>query len=245
MVNARKVVAILQARMGSSRLPGKVMQDILGIPMLSVIIQRTSISRMIDQFIVATTELKQDEAIEKLANDHNVKCFRGAENDCLDRYYHAAKKYEADIIIRLTADNPFVDSHFIDWALMCYFDKAVSPDYVESSSSKTFPIGLSVEIFPYSLLSYVYHTDKNEQWREHVLTYVAKNSDKFKILPLTCDENCSHFRLTVDTIEDLRLARLIFQRQNNIYFNWMDAIRTLNTNTDWSEINKGVLQKTI
>ena len=245
MVNARKVVAILQARMGSTRLPGKVLQNILGIPMLSVIIQRISDSKMIDQFVVATTRLKQDEAIEKLANEHNIKCFRGAENDCLNRYYHAAKKYEADIIIRLTGDNPFVDSHFIDWALNCYLDKEVLPDYVESSSSKTFPIGLSVEIFPYSLLSYVYHTDKNEQWREHVLAYVLKNRKKFTILPLKYEKNCSHLRLTVDTLDDMRLARRIFASQNNINFNWMDAIQVLNMNPDWIEINKGVLQRTI
>ena len=128
-VTAERVVTIIQARMGSERLPGKVMAPILGTPLLALIIKRISSSRLHGKLVVATTREAEDDAIEDLMNQLGVSCFRGATEDCLDRYYEAATNYQAEVVIRLTGDNPLIDDEFLDWVMSQFLATDPRCDY--------------------------------------------------------------------------------------------------------------------
>src|SRR6516164_455352 len=140
--DAAKIVTIVQARMGSERLPGKVLAPVLGLPLLALIIKRISPAKKLGTLVVATTEQPEDDAVEELLLDLGVNCFRGSTEDCLDRYYKAAQAYQAQVVVRLTGDNPLIDHDFLDWVVNEYFATDPQCDYLITSST-SFPLGLS------------------------------------------------------------------------------------------------------
>ncbi len=240
-----RVVAILQARMGSTRLPGKVLANILGDSMLALIVKRINPTKSIDQLVIATTRSSMDNQIENVANNLGVPCFRGAEEDCLDRYFEAAKQFKAEVVVRLTGDNPLIDYNFIDYAIEQYFSSNPHYDYVDTSLSRTFPLGLSVEVFSFNALKAAWEEDANISWREHVTPYIYRNPNHFSVKHLISLKDYSHLRLTVDTLDDLTFVRRIFGHFGNIYFPWQEAISILEEHPEWLEINRHVRQKTI
>ena len=174
------VVAIIQARMGSSRLPGKVLAEIYGQPLLGILISRVKSSKFIDQIVVATTTERTDDILCDWLTGEGVAYFRGSERDVLDRFWQCAKLYRADVIVRVTADDPLKDSGIIDEALgMLMGSETV--DYVSNTLNPTYPEGLDVEVFRFSSLEKANSEATLESEREHVTPYIWKNRVKFKI----------------------------------------------------------------
>jgi spore coat polysaccharide biosynthesis protein SpsF len=197
-----ETLIILQARTGSSRLPNKVMRSLHGIPLLIHCITRL---RKVAKVLVATSDKKRDDSVEELATMANTECFRGSEEDVLDRYYQVAKKFQAAFVIRATGDNPLVD---IEEA--CRVRELIIKgelDYVtgaEIVAGKGLPIGVGIEAFSYKALERSWHEGHAEHHREHVNEYILENPDSFNIKRLKClDHNsCPNLRLTIDTEED-------------------------------------------
>jgi len=216
---------IIQARMGSQRLPGKTLAAIEGYPLLYYSVKRAMMSKYADYVVVATTLSKIDDDIYKWCESNDIASFRGSEDDVLDRYYRCAKKNKMDIIVRVTADNPFIDPMIIDMlitSLICY-DK----DYVTiRTKTNTWPYGLDVEVFTISALKEAREKSKSQYHREHVTTYIKDNLDLFDILEIPLDKELAHVRLTVDLHEDLQRARHMLKlllKSYGIGFSWIDA----------------------
>jgi spore coat polysaccharide biosynthesis protein SpsF len=206
-----EIVAIVQARMGSTRLPGKVMASIVEKPMLWHIIERVKKSKLIDDVLIATTLNKEDDVIECFSAQNRIGCFRGSENDVLDRYYQVAKVNEIRHIVRITADNPFQDPHVNDEVIKIYLENNV--DFVSNVVEKTYPNGLNVEVFSFQALEKAWKEARTPYEREHVTQYIFLNPTKFKVINVRYDgENLSHLRWTVDTEEDLTFARTVYQK---------------------------------
>jgi len=241
----KNTVAILQARMGSSRLPGKIMAEVADQPMLAVIIKRIRTAKCLDTLIVATTQLPQDNCVEDLCVELKVHCFRGSENDCLDRYYQAAHQFQAEMIVRLTADNPLVDREFVDRVLQEFSTTNPPCDYLSTSLSNTYPVGLSVEVFTINALSTAWKADCNPQWREHVTPFLYHHPELFHIVNMKNPVNYSLLRWTVDTREDLEFVRKIYDHFGDTNFSWTDILEFLQKNPSLMDINKHIQQKTI
>ena len=221
-----KVVAIIQARMSSSRLPGKVLMDIEGKPMLEHIIDRlkdVSYLRTIGRtknaynIVVATTENPLDRNIVNLAIKNKVKVFVGSEYDVLDRFYQAATSYTRTgtlpkIIMRITSDCPLIDPQVIDKVIGCFDDF----DYM--SNVGTFPDGLDTEVFSYKALKQAWEEAASDYDREHVTPYIINHTNLFRIGNLKCSSNLSHYHWSVNTIEGLEFVRWVYSKLGDKFY---------------------------
>lgn len=232
------VLTIIQARMGSTRLPGKVMRSILGKPMLLRQIDRICHSKKINRIIVATTIDPSDDPIEKLCIQNNLQCFRGSINDVLDRYYQAAHKFHADNVVRITGDCPLIDSDIMDQVIDFYF--ANHCDYASCNRiSNTFPDGLDVEIFSTEMLDRVHHEAKLPSEREHVTPYFYKHPNKFTLGDFRSKIDLSGYRWTVDEAEDFKFVVKIYEAlyPNNPNFKTQDILDLLCQRPELEKIN--------
>jgi len=215
------IVAIIQARMGSTRLPGKVLKDIGGRTMLARVVRRVRRATILHRIVVATTVESADDAIVAECKRLAAPVFRGSEQDVLDRYYWAAKMYEADTIVRITADCPLIDPEIIDRVVQAFLDK--KPDYASNTLVRTYPRGLDTEVMSWVALA---RTWVESPSREHVTSYIYENSSSFRLHIVIAGEwDYSHHRWTVDTQEDIDNVRAIYARFNNEdTFGWRDAL---------------------
>ena len=204
----RKVLAILQARFSSSRLPGKVLLPILEKPMLYQQIRRVERSKKIDQLVVATSVDESDDPIEKMCHEYGIKCFRGNLNDVLDRFYQVTRQYESEHIVRLTGDCPLIDWRIIDQVIDEHLK--TSADYTSNTFPATYPDGLDVEVMKASALSEAWEMAKTAPEREHVTVYIRENK-QFKQACVANEVDLSSHRWTVDEKYDLDKIRLIYQ----------------------------------
>jgi len=197
--------------MGSSRFPGKIMKELNGKPILQHIVDFLKHSKMIEKIVIATTDLQEDDVVDSFAKKLNIECFRGSSKNVLERFYKCAKKFNADLIIRLTADNPLVNPKIIDDLInLC---KNHNCDYVSNCLHPTYPHGYSTcEIFTFSTLTKLYETQKDPKSLEHVTYFVRENPDSFNIKELKAPKNLSRpdWKLSVDTIEDYSKMQKIF-----------------------------------
>ena len=210
------IIAIVQARMGSSRLPKKSLMDIDGKTALEFMIDRVRKSDLIDDIVIATTINQEDDVITDLCINNQINCYRGSENDVLDRYYQSAKKYEATIVVRLTSDCPLIDPDLIDETINLYIKKKV--DYASNAvppEKKKYPDGSDVEVFSFDALekSWIETTDLKD--REHVTFYMWDKRDNFNTIMLDNEHDWGKYRITVDYIEDLELVREIVKKLND------------------------------
>ena len=208
------IVAIIQARMGSSRLPGKVLKEICGKTLLEHEINRVRQAKRIDGIIVATTN-PLDDAIEELCRKIDTTCYRGAENDVLDRYYHAAESVnlgEKDGIVRLTADCPLIDPVIIDEMIELFLRSGA--DYASNANPPTFPDGLDAEVFTFTALKRCFAEARLLSEREHVTPYIRNNPHLFKQVNLEGKRDLSGLRWTVDEEEDLEVIKTVYE---NLY----------------------------
>jgi len=242
-----KIAAIIQARMGSTRLSGKVMKEIQGKTVLNHVIERVSQSKLIDDIIIATTTLERDKNIENEAIKCNTKIFRGSEDDVLSRYYYAAKENDIDIIVRITSDCPLIDPNVMDKIISYYMNNEY--DLVTNAGSdldqRTYPRGLDTEVFSFEMLEKAFECGKEKHQREHVTPFIYENSNKIYYYKNNVDY--SKYRWTLDTEDDFKLLEKIYCRlyKNNHDFYLVDIINLFEKEPELIKINEHVEQKKI
>jgi len=241
-----RVVAIIQARMGSTRLPGKVLLDLAGEPMLGRVVNRSRRAAMLEEVVVATTTKPADEAIVELCAACGWLCFRGSEDDVLDRYYRAAMQHQADVVVRITSDCPLIEPQIVDRLVREFLDLQPGVDYAcNVLPRRTFPQGLDIEVMRFDVLERAWCEDLNPAWREHVTHYIQRHPDLFRIHGVLNEVDYSHVRWTVDTPEDLAFVRRIYDHFGHDRFSWREVLAVLEQHPEWLEINRHVQQKVI
>jgi len=239
------IIAIVQARMNSTRLPGKVMMDIMGKPMLWHIVNRLGYSKLINKVIVATSTNKENDLIEKFCIKNNIEIYRGSESDLVDRFYRVATQSTADVIVRVTADCPLIDPRLTDKVIEFFIKEEDKYDYISNSRPQpTYPHGLDVEVFSFSLLNRLWFELKDSFLREWFTVEVFQNPQKYRIFCIKNEKDLSHLRLTVDYEEDLELIRYIYGKlySEGTCFYLEDILRLWSENPSIFEINKKYLR---
>ena len=217
-----KVLAIVQARMGSTRLPDKVMRKVDGITVIELLLTRLSESKAIDQIVVATSIDKANDPLVQHVNGLGYETFQGSEQDVLDRFYFAAKQFAGDIVIRITGDCPLTDHLLTDEAIKKFTTSGI--DYLCNTSPPTYPDGLDIEVFTFSALERAHQETKVPSDREHVTPYI-RESGLFSTLTISSDQNYSHLRWTVDEVLDLEVVDFIVRHfAPNRLFSWKDVL---------------------
>lgn len=236
-----KVVAVIQARMGSSRLPGKSMADIEGHPMLWHVVRRAQRATLLNEVVVATSELPGDDAIADFCSREGIQCFRGSENDVLDRYYQAARARSADVVVRITGDCPLIDPGVIDKVVESFL--TADYDYVSNTLVRTYPDGLDTEVFSFQALEEAWKQATRPSDREHVTPYL--HSQKFRTGGVENDETRSHKKLrwTVDEVADLEFVREVYaglRRKQKTDFGMREILAYLDENTELQSFNASI-----
>ena len=229
---------IIQARMGSSRLPGKVlMKSGNGMPLLYHVINQLRHCSKVKNLVIATTTNQEDDEIEKFADNNSVNVFRGSEKDVLDRYFQCAKKYSFSTIVRITSDCPLIDPQIVDKVIERFFSG--NYDYATNTLIRTFPIGTDAEVFSFSALETAWKNAQLPSEREHVTPHL-RNKGNFKTINVENDTNISNLRLTVDRIEDFELINEIL---NNLSINPIhleNILELFSRKPELIEINKHI-----
>jgi spore coat polysaccharide biosynthesis protein SpsF (cytidylyltransferase family)/glutamate-1-semialdehyde aminotransferase len=240
MEHKKKKVAIIQARMGSKRLPGKVLMNIEGKPMLWHVVNRVASANLLDDVIIATSTNKKDDIISDFSQKHGFRVFRGSEDNCLGRYYEAAKRYHADIVIRITADCPLVSPEIIDKSISIFTEGRF--DYVSNALSYSYPEGYTVEVFSSKVLKKTCEEAENPLDREHVTLY-ARNSGKFRTKNIKSEDpvDPTEYKWSVDTTDDLKFIRAVYRRlyKNGLAFSLKETMNLLNKNPEIKALNSG------
>jgi len=242
-----KVVCIVQARTGSTRLPNKILLKLFEKELLILELERVIESERIDHIVIATTDKEPDLIVEELIHSYNnpkVDTFRGSEDDVLDRYYQAAKKHRADVIVRITGDCPLIDWELIDKII----DEFLKGDYDYVSNilpTRTFPRGLDVEVLSFEVLEWMWKNCHKKSEREHVTTYIRENSEKYKIRNIENEIDLSNLRWTLDEQNDFELIEAIYKElyPQNKKFKTKDILKLLGKRPELSKLNEHVEQK--
>jgi spore coat polysaccharide biosynthesis protein SpsF len=239
-----RTVAIVQARMGSTRLPAKVMLPLLGEPILTRVMRRVGRARTLDEVVVATTTLSEDDGIVELAEVEGWPVERGSEADLLDRYLQAARRHRADIVVRITSDCPLIDPVVIDQVVLAF--RAADYDYASNTlPPRTYPNGLDTEVIGREALERAWREDRNPAWREHATPYLYRHGERFRLLRVAADDDHSDQRWSVDTPEDYELVRRIYEALDRDEFTWGEALAVVEAHPAWTSINAGVSQKVV
>jgi spore coat polysaccharide biosynthesis protein SpsF len=245
-----KTVAIIQARMTSSRLPGKILMEILGKPLLWYELERLRKIKQLDEILVATTKNASDDPVADFCRANGQPFYRGAEHDVLSRFYEAALPHCADAVARFTADCPLIDPDLSARALSHYFDNVNKLDYCALDVKETprpFPRGMDTEVFSMRTLAEAYAEAATAPEREHVTLFIYTRPERYRSTWLSADRDLSGYRLTVDTREDFELIREIIERlyPKNPDFSLCDILSLLEGNPELARINESVRQKKI
>jgi len=242
-----KIIATIEARMTSSRLPGKILRPILGRPTLELLIERLSRSKYIDTIVVATTANSTDDIVEELTKKLAVGCYRGSEEDVLDRVIKAAQAYAADVIVEITGDCPLIDPTVIDQLIEIYLGGQY--DYVSNTLRQTYPNGLDTQVFSLKTLKEVEELTQDPVDHEHVSLYIYEHPERYTLFNLDSNlpEKYRGIRLTVDTIEDFEVIRSIYEElyPANPSFSLDDVIGLLERRPELMEINRDIRQKQV
>ncbi len=265
-----RVVAIIQARMNSSRLPGKVLRDIFGKPMLARVYTRSARAASVALTLVATTSEASDVPVMEYCKAHQIPVVRGSQFDVLDRYYQAAKQAKADVVVRITADCPVIDPQLIDRVVQTVvgdepagdnypFDLAVNR--LPPPWKRTYPIGLDTEVCTFEALERSWHEASEPQHREHVLPFLyegvqlsavskqlstGRSSRGFRIALLGHDPDYGSYRWTVDTIQDLEFIRVVYLHfDGRDDFSWIEILDLVHREPQLMKMNADVSHKTL
>lgn len=242
-----RVICIIQARMGSTRLPGKVMADLVGETVLARCVNRSRRARLLDQVVVATTVETADDEIVAYCKQQDIQYTRGSEADVLDRYFNASKQYNADVIVRITSDCPIIDPWMLDSVVAGLLNRISDLSYCSNTIPvRTFPRGLDVECFTFQALKVAWNEATSESDREHVTPFIWKDPVRFPQRCMRNDTDYSSLRWTVDTPEDLELIRLIYRKFNgDDEFSWHEALELMNLHPEWCAVNSHIEQKNL
>ena len=242
-----RVVAVVQARMGSTRLPGKVLLDIAGRPMLTRVMQRLELASRLDARVVATSHLPQDDPIAELCQREGLRCFRGEPHDLLDRYYRAALEQQAGVVARVTADCPLIDPGLVDQTVQAFQQADPPVDFAANRlpRRRTYPIGLDTEVCSMAALEQAWRQAAEPHQREHVMPFFYENPDRFRSLLLDHEEDLGDLRWTVDTPEDLSFVREVYRRMApRTEFGWLEVLNLIRQDPDLAAINAHVEHRT-
>jgi spore coat polysaccharide biosynthesis protein SpsF len=240
-----KVEIFIQARMGSTRLPGKVLKPVLDKPLLFYLTERLARVKEADSFVILTSTKHEDDVIVAFCEKNEIPYFRGPEEDVLARYYHAALARHPDAIVRITADCPLIDPKSVDDVISTYKNEYPKWDYVSNSLQRTFPRGLDTELFSFDALEFAAKNAIDPSEREHVTMYMYNHPERFRLKNVASPINLSQHRWTVDTIEDFELIKLLIQElyPNKPYFQLQDILEVLKQHPEWQKINAHIEQK--
>ena len=237
-----RIGVTIEARMTSSRLPGKVLMEACGKSMLELMVERVKCVNGLDEIILATTNNDTDDCLAFLAEKMGISCFRGSEHDVLGRILKASEEYNIDIIVELTGDCPLIDPACIEKVIDEFFQN--KPDYATNALSKTYPLGMEAQVFPSSILAEVAQLTNDPLDREHVTLYIYKNTEKYNVLSISADgiHNRPEFQLTLDEKDDYKLIKNIFE---NLYiqkpdFTLSDIIQFLDRHPAIANVNSNV-----
>jgi glutamate-1-semialdehyde 2,1-aminomutase len=234
-----KVIAVVQARMGSARLPGKVLMPIGGIPAIDLLLKRLGNAKTLDEVIVATSSSKQDDVLAEHLNDQGISLFRGDENDVLSRFLEINLLTQPDVIVRLTGDCPFVDPTVVDSVVKNLTAQAA--DYSSNVEPPTFPHGFDVEAFTCEMLEWTQNHSELERAMEHVTT-LMRHTSTIKRVNLTSGGEYSHIRVTLDNPEDLIVIQDIASRVSNVFdFGWNEVVDLYESNPELFIANRALI----
>lgn len=238
----KNIGCIIEARMTSTRLPGKVLKKVMGKPLLYYLVKRIQKSKFLKKIIIATTLNKEDDQLVEFAKRHKIGFFRGSEYDVMGRVIGAAKKYNISTIVEITSDCPLIDYKLVDNFIANFEYNSV--DYLHNAGVRSYPDGMDINIFKLKSLIKAYKLTNSKLDREHVTYFFRKNKKIFSQINLVSDENLywPELGLTIDQEEDFQLIKKIIQffGKKNIYFECKDIVSLLKKKKKWSEINKKV-----
>ena len=239
-----RVVAIIQARMASTRLPGKVLKGLQGETVLARVLARVRRAATISEILVATSDAQGDDVIVAECKRLDARVFRGDENNVLDRYYRAAQFSKAEIVVRITADCPMIDPQITDKTVNEFLKER--PDYASNALIRTYPRGLDTEVFSLQTLECAWRDSSEPYQRAHVTPYIYQHPERFKLLAVQGERGYSDLRWTLDTEEDLEFLRAVYARfGGHDDFGWRDVLGLLEREPGLSLINRHVTQKAL
>lgn len=238
----QNIACVIQARTGSRRFPRKILMKIYNKTILEHIVDFLKFSKHTDKIIIATSNMKEDDVIEEIAKQNGLDFFRGDENDVLSRYFYCAKKFNVDIIVRITADNPLIDPEIVDRIIVEITSGEY--DYVSNMINQTYPLGYLVEAMTFKTLSKIHDSKKDIESREHVTPSLRSNQGDFRIKNITAPKELDRheWRLTLDYEEDLKLIKIIFENlfKTNNYIKYEEVVSFLDKNNSLLDINKNL-----
>jgi len=237
-----RIAAIVQTRMGSTRLPGKVLMDIGGKTMLARVVERIRRCPLVDEVVIATSTESRDDAVAQACRNTGITCVRGSESDVLDRYRQAAEESRADAAIRITSDCPLFDPALLHQVIQAFFSSHA--DYASNFLDRRYPRGLECEVFSRAVLERASREAKQSYEREHVTPYIFEHPELFRHAAVTNDSDLSSYRWTVDTLHDLEFVRAVYERLGQDgAFGWQDVLRLVEREPELSAINQSIVQK--
>lgn len=238
----KKVNAIVEARMGSTRLPGKTLLPIAGQPAIKMLIERLRMSERIDTIILATTVNPEDDAIEQFCSKNQVVCFRGSSDDVLGRVYTAAKLHGTEVVVEVTGDCPLLDPWLIDECIDIFLKSDF--DYLSNFLVQSYPPGIDVQIFTYGALERMHLMARDPKFREHVTLYILKHPEEFKMHNISAPPELYYpdWHLELDEPKDYELIKKIYEAlyPDNSSFTTLAIIALLKAHPEWLEINRDV-----
>ncbi len=238
---AGEIIALIQARMGSSRLPGKVLLPLCGETVLRQVVSRVSAAKSVDEAIVVTTIEKGDLPIVKACADMGIRVFCGSEEDVLDRYYQISRLLKPKSIIRITADCPLMDPEIIDKVVMRHQD--CNSDYTSNAITETFPDGLDVEVVDYQALEKAWNLSKQLSEREHVTLFIRNHPELFKIESVDNFENTGNYRWTLDEQRDYEFIMKVYEYFYPVVdFGYKDIFKLLKKDPELEKINQNIVR---
>lgn len=246
MRTIKKIPLLLQARMGSSRLPGKILLPVLDKQLLKLTIERINQSKFVEEVILLIPDSSTDDILERFAIDEKIKFFRGNEKNCLDRHYQAAKYFDIDTFAKTTSDCCLIDSRVIDEVIELYFSNSSNCDYVSNICPPTFPDGLDIEVLNFSTLTKTWELAKSDFDKEHTTTFIRNNPNLFKIINHEHSKSnlFKKHRWCLDFQDDYLFIKTIFEKlyQNNNNFSMQNILELLDNNQEINMINSHLLK---
>lgn len=246
MRTIKKIPLLLQARMGSSRLPEKILLPVLDKQLLKLTIERINQSKFVEEVILLIPDASTDDILQSFAIDEKIKFFRGNEKNCLDRHYQAAKYFDIDVFAKTTSDCCLIDSRVIDEVIELYFSKSPDCDYVSNICPPTFPDGLDIEVFNFSTLEKTWELAKSDFDKEHTTTFIRNNPNLFKIINHEHSKSnlFKKHRWCLDFEDDYLFIKTIFEKLylNNNNFSMENILELLDNNKEINMINSHLLK---
>ena len=240
-----RVVLIIQARMGSTRLPGKSMMDLAGAPLVGRVLERVKRCKCLDDIVLATTTNSDDDSLVKFANNEGIQSYRGSEDDVMGRVIGAAESVDADLIVEITGDCPIIDPSIVEQTIQTYINN--NSDYVSNAHIRSYPDGMDVQVFSLNVLKKSSEMTNNVLDHEHVTLHIRNHPELFSHLHLVAPPELwwPELGLTLDEISDFELLKNIIEYfgESNHLFSCYEAIKLLRDKPDWVAINQKVVRK--